>query len=438
MIGAVSLLIIIIGGCLAISNPVIFVLYYGLTASSTDAYGIASFLSTGFSQYCFVMQLLLILALFVSVYNNRFLDKKLFVTVASCFLLCLWMAFVIFQKSFSTEMFYIGTLNVWLEQMSPIYLIILMLNRERTDIKKLFKVYVVIHVLLAFMVIYLPMAGINALEVIKSSNYLNDTTQLYDAGVAGISNFMQLFSNKYAFNQVAHFHNSNDTGFFGGVGIVVGMSSFVNSENKKHKVLWGILIFCAVSLWFNSGMKGPIVGIAAGFVLYWYVKRKDTLGSFFKFWVLLLVVLMAAFGSDLLNTLFESIFSSTSTLGQSIQSRVLKREAGLKFILENPLWGSAASFEGLLSRKIDPHELPLRFAVLFGIPAGIMSFVLYYIVPISTFIKKVKNGLVERYKCVLLMICIAVSLTNNYTDIVLFFFSFFVACFYEEKESISS
>lgn len=77
-----------------------------------------------------------------------------------------------FQKSFSTEMFYIGTLNVWIEQMSPIYLIILMLNRKRTDIKRLFELYVVIHVLLAFMVIYLPLAGVNIFSVIKSSNYL--------------------------------------------------------------------------------------------------------------------------------------------------------------------------------------------------------------------------------------------------------------------------
>lgn len=438
MIGVVSLLIIIIGGCLAISNPAIFVLYYGLTASSTDAYGIASFLSTGFGQYSFVMQLFLILALFVSVYNNRFLDKKLFIMVASYLLLCLWMAVVIFQKSFSTEMFYIGTLNVWLEQMSPIYLIILMLNRKRTDIKKLLEIYVGIHVLLAFMVIYLPIVGIKVLDVIKSSNYLNDTTQLYDAGVAGFSNFLKLFSDKYAFNQVAHFHNSNDTGFFGGVGIIVGISNFFNDKKIKNKVFWAFLAFFALSLWFNSGMKGPIVGIAAGLILFWYVKNKDTLGLFFKFMVLLLLVLMAAFGSDLLNSLFNNFFGGTSTFGQSIQSRVLKREAGLKFILENPLWGSAASFEGLLSRKIDPHELPLRFAVLFGISAGIMSFILYYIVPISSFINKVKNGLVGRYQCILLMICIAVSLTNNYTDIVLFFFTLFVACFYEEKESIGS
>lgn len=433
MIGAISLLVIVIGGCLAISNPAIFVLYYGITASSTDAYGIASFLSTGFGQYSFVMQLLLILAFLVSIYNSRFMEKKLFITVGSYFLMCLWMAIVIFQKSFSTEMFYIGTLNVWIEQMSPIYLIILMLNRKRTDIKRLFELYVVIHVLFAFMVIYLPLAGVNIFSVIKSSNYLNDNTSLYDAGVAGFSNFTQLFSDKYAFNQLAYFHNSNDTGFFGGVGIVVGMLNFVNSENKKHKVLWGILIFCAIALWFNSGMKGPIVGIAAGLVLFWYINKKDTLSFFFKIWILLFLILMALYGSDLINVIFENIFSRTSTLGNSILTRVQKREAGYKFILENPIWGSGASFDGLLSRKIDPHELPLRFAVLFGIPAGFMSLVLYYLVPISSFVNKVKNSLAGKYQCVLLMICIAVSLTNNYTDVVLFFFTLYVACFDEEK-----
>ena len=433
MIGAISLLVIAMGGWLAISNPAIFVLYYGLTASSTDAYGIASFLSTGFGQYSFVMQLLLILALIMSIYNSRFIEKRLFVMTTSYFLMCLWMAVVIFQKSFTTEMFYIGTLIVWLEQMSPIYLIILMLNSKRTDIKRLFELYVVIHVLLAFFVIYLPLAGINVMNVIKSSNYLNDNTSLYDAGIAGFSNFTQMFLNKYVFNQLAYFHNSNDTGFFGGVGIAVGMANFINNKNGKRKIFWGILTFCAISLWLNSGMKGPIVGIAAGLILFWYVARKDTLGSFLKFLTLLLLFFLVAFGSDFMNVLFGSIFNKAGILGNSVLSRVQKREAGYKFILENPVWGSGASFEGLLSRRIDPHELPLRFAVLFGIPAGILSVVLYYIIPIFSFANKVKRGMVGRYQCVLLMICVAVSLTNNYTDIVLFFFALYVACFNEEK-----
>lgn len=438
MIGAVSLFVIAIGGCLAISNPAVFVLYYGLTASSTDAYGIASFLSTGFGQYRFVMQILLIAALCVSVYNNRFMEKRMFVTVTAYFAICIWIAVVIFQKSFSTEMFYIGTLNVWLEQMSPIYLIILMLNRKRADIKRLFELYVVIHVVLAFSVIYLPLIGINVLNIIKSSNYLNDTTSLYDADVANLSNFMQLFSNKYAFNQLAYFHNSNDTGFFGGVGLVVGFSNFMRSSNRKNKFLWGCMTLGAVSLWFNSGMKGPIVGIVAGLILYWYAERQNTLTSFLKVLFLLLLILMAFYGSDFVNALLESMFSRTTTLGNSILSRIQKREAGYRFILENPIWGSGASFEGLLSRKIDPHELPLRFAVLFGIPAGLMSLLLYYIVPVASFVKKVKTRTVTRYQCVLFMICMAVSLTNNYTDIVLFFFILYEACFDDWADGISS
>lgn len=433
MIGAISLLVIAIGGWLAISNPAIFVLYYGLTASSTDAYGITSFLSTGFRQYSFVMQILLVSALIISIYNNRFVEKRLFVMITGYFLMCLWIAIVIFQKLFSTEMFYIGTLNVWLEQMSPIYLIILMLNSKRTDIKRLFEIYVVIHVLLAFFVIYLPLAGINVMNVIKSSNYLNDNTSLYDAEIANFSNFTHVFLNKYVFNQLAYFHNSNDTGFFGGIGIVVGMANFMNRKNGKRKIFWGVLTFCAISLWFNSGMKGPIIGIVAGLILFWYVGRKDTLSSFLKFMTLLLLAFLAFFGSDLINILFESIFDKATTLGNSIFTRVQKREAGYKFILENPICGSGATFEGLLSRRIDPHELPLRFAVLFGIPAGILSVVLYYVVPIFLFVDKVKRGGIGWYRCVLLMICVAVSLTNNYTDVVLFFFTLYVACFNEEE-----
>lgn len=61
-----------------------------------------------------------------------------------------------------------------------------------------------------------------------------------------------------------------------------------------------------------------------------------------------------------------------------------------------------------------------------------MSLVLYYLVPISSFVNKVKNSLAGKYQCVLLMICIAVSLTNNYTDVVLFFFALYVACFDEK------
>ncbi len=429
MIGIFSLVIIVVGGLLAIANPAIFVVFYGLTASSTDAYGISSLLSSGFGQYSFVMQLLLIVALLISVYNNRFIEKKLFTLVTSYFLICLWIAVVLFQKSFSSDMFYIGTLNVWLEQISPIYLMILLLNRERVDIRKLFDVYVTVHVILAFLVIYLPLVGVGALNAIKSINYLKDTTSVYDSGIAGLGNFTQLFSNKYVFNQLAYFHNSNDTGFFGGVGAVVGISYLLENKNKGSKVFWGIITACSVLLWFNSGMKGPVVGMAAGLILYWYVKKKNALGVLIRPLVIVALFCIVFFGTDFINIILEGVFNKTTSLGNSIQTRILKREAGFRFILNNPIWGSGASFEGLLSNKIDPHELPLRFAVLFGIPAGLLSIILYYVIPIIAFRHRIRNESVTAYNCVLLMIFFAVTLTNNYTDIVLALFVLYEACF---------
>ena len=436
MISILSLLVIMVGGFLAISNPAIFVLFYGLTASSTDAYGISNFLSSGFGQYSFIMQLFLVIALLVSVYNNRFIEKKLFALVTIYFFMCLWIAIVLFQKSFTSDMFYIGTLNVWLEQMSPIYLIILLLNRKQVDIRKLFIIYVSVHVVLAFLVIYLPLAGVKALNVIKSINYLNDTTSIYDSGVASINNFTQLFSNKYVFNQLAYFHNSNDTGFFGGVGAVVGIINFFNGKNKRSKVLWGALTVCAVLLWFNSGMKGSVVGIVAGLILYWYIKKKNTLGVLIRIWVIIVLFCLIFFGSDFVNIVIEGLFNKATSLGNSLQTRILKREAGFKFIFNNPIWGSGASFDGLLSNKIDPHELPLRFAVLFGIPAGILSLVLYYVIPIIFFRKKIHNESVTELNCILLMIFFAVTLTNNYTDIVLAMFVLYEACFTTGSETV--
>ncbi len=436
MLGIFSLFIIVVGGLLAIMNPALFVVFYGSTASSTDAYGISRFLSSGFGQYSFVMQLLLIIALLVSVYYNRIIEKKLFALITSYFLICLWIAVVIFQKSLSSDMFYIGTLCIWLEQMSPIYLMILLLNRERVDVRKLFSIYVTVHVILAFLTIYLPLVGVETLNAIKSINYVNDTTQGYDNEIARLNNFTQIFSNKYIFNQLAHFHNSNDTGFFGGVGAVVGILNLFEDKNKENKVFWGIITACSVVLWFNSGMKGPVVGIAAGLLLYLYVKKKKALGVLIGLLVIVALFCIVFSGTDFINTILEGIFNRTTSLGNSIQTRILRREAGIRFILNNPVWGNGASFEGLISNKIDPHELPLRFAVLFGIPAGVLSIVLYYVIPIIAFWQRVHNKSVTAYNCIFLMIFFAVTLTNNYTDIILVQFVLYEACFATDSKNM--
>ena len=66
---------------------------------------------------------------------------------------------------------------------------------------------------------------------------------------------------------------------------------------------------------------------------------------------------------------------------------------------------------------IDPHILPLKILVLYGIFAAILSFLLIFYISYRK-IKKAK--FLTFYGIGLIMIAIFSALTNNYTSVVLF------------------
>lgn len=426
--------VILFGGILVVANPVGFLVLFGLTASVTDAYGVSMYLSTGVVYFRFVMQILLIVTLVISIIKNRIQPVDRVKEIVICFLLCFWMTLTLFQRSFLEEMFLFGSICSIIEQLSPIYLMILLLNCKRISIKKFIKIYIVLQVAFAFLIIYLPLMGFHGLDVFKSINYLPDANKLYDTGVAQISNFLELFTNKYAFNQLAHFHNSNDTGFFGAAGILLGGYSAYYERNVRKRIAWIALVVCSVALWFNSGMKGPIFGLIAGIMLMWYVKRNTTMKTIVKFGIAIVVVLLVVEGDTIWQILMETLFN-LNTFSQSFQSRAINRINGLNYITENPLWGSGGTYSGLLEKHIDPHELPLRMSMLFGIAGGILTLLGVYALPVKSFIQKIKSKNVTFFACATLMMIIAVSLTNNYTNIVLFYFLLFISCFDDENYS---
>lgn len=426
--------VILFGGILVVANPVGFLVLFGLTASVTDAYGVSMYLSTGIVYFRFVMQILLMITLVISIIKNRVqpVDRAKEITI--CFLLCFWMAVTLLQRSFFEEMFLFGSICSIFEQLSPIYLMIILLNCKRVSIKKYIKIYIVLQVAFAFMIIYLPLIGVHSLDVFKSINYLPDANKLYDTGVAQISNFLELFTNKYAFNQLAHFHNSNDTGFFGAVGILLGGYSTYHERNVRKRIAWIALVVGSVALWFNSGMKGPIFGLIAGIMLMWYFKRNTTLKTIVKLGIAIVAALLVVEGDVIWQVLMDAVFN-LNTFSQSFQSRAINRMNGLNYIAENPLWGSGGTYSGLLEKHIDPHELPLRMSMLFGITGGILTLLAVYVLPVKSFIQKVKSKNVTFFACATLMMIIAVSLTDNYTNIVLFYFLLYISCFDDENYS---
>lgn len=416
------LILFVIGGGIIYYDPVAFLVYYGIFASSTDGYGVRNYLIGSFKPYAAMMSSLLIVALVWSLYRNKFLERKLVSITGISFLLCLWI--IVATCSGVDNRSPLACLS-WLEQMSPIYLIILILNKDRSNIRKWFEIYIAVQTILALGVIYLPEYGINLLQNISSIHYVNDINREFNNQVATIGSALKIFSNKYIFNQLAQFHNANDTGFFGAVSAYVFLYKYLV---KDRKICWLLISAAGGVLWFNSGMKGPILGIAAGVIVSLYLRQTQRVKIASAF--LGIAVFISA--GPFLDTIFEGGFATW--IQSSLVSRALRRQNGLLFIKEHLLFGSGASYNGLLEGYIDPHELPLRMAVLFGVPALIISVILFYIIPIYQIVFGEKRS---SFSWVLYFIVVFVSITNNYTNIVLYFFVFYMAysTFLEENRN---
>ena len=202
----------------------------------------------------------------------------------------------------------------------------------------------------------------------------------------------------------------------------------------RKSIAWIVLVVGSAALWFNSGMKGPIFGLIAGIMLMWYVKRNTTLKTIVKLGIAIVAALLVVEGDAIWQVLMDALFN-LNTFSQSFQSRAINRINGLNYIAENPLWGSGGTYSGLLEKHIDPHELPLRMSMLFGIAGGILTLFGVYVLPVKSFIQKTKSKNVTFFACAALMMIIAVSLTDNYTNIVLFYFLLFISCFDGENHS---
>lgn len=101
----------------------------------------------------------------------------------------------------------------------------------------------------------------------------------------------------------------------------------------------------------------------------------------------------------------------------SYTSRAILRLNGIRYISQNPIFGAGGMLGFLTAKQIDPHELPLRMACLFGIPGSLFTCYLIYVLPVMEFLKTKNKELIA---IVAYSIVVMVSITNNYTDICLF------------------
>ena len=411
-------LILVIGMLLAFFYPPIFILYYGMLGSMYDARGIAGYFSNYLNSYAPIMNGLLYICMLISIVNILKKKKRKFnleMLISICFLIIIHISVLLGDFIFIRD----GNILYHLIDASCLYgpsifIIWYSYNSELKKYKKYFQWYVILQLTLSFLIIYGSSIHINSFSIFNSGYYGVEAAEYYldSSRIARLSNFYQIFMKKGYFLQAAQFHNSNPLGFYCGVGIIILISEFIiKKRNFFLKII--SLFFCGVIflLWCNSVMRGVIYAMITTLAIIFFFKKK------YKVIKIMIVSLIIFLGIEIMN--YNSIFSYFLGKGTdvSVQSRIYGIEKGIEFALNNFFIGNGGGVGELSAMDIDPHILPLKILVLYGIFAAILSFLLIFYISYRK-IKKAK--FLTFYGIGLIMIAIFSALTNNYTSVVLF------------------
>lgn len=417
----------VIGFLLILKNRRIeFCVFWFIVASATDSSGVVNFIDTNFGLYTAIMNIELILCTFLSLkYYLKHCNKKYnswigLIIVISCFAI---ISFLVV----GVEGFLIHRILDILCSSVPFCLIIFLCNERKYTEKKfysLFELFVYFQIILCFSITYFPTIGFNILDFIKASNYVSDG-YIYNRNLFHLKDLLQALTTKYVFNGLGHFHNANDMGFYGVVGIVVALEAFRSGKNAYRRVVDVIVIILSIMLWGNSGMRGPVIGVAIGLIAYTVMTNRKTK-------IPLIILLIIGCGFLVYSEIGYSIarYFITDASNISVTSRYILRRNGLKYIVANPVFGAGGNISALVAQSIDPHELPLRMACLYGIPTAILFTILLYIKPGLLILRKKKDILTMIFLGIIGM----VTLTNNYTDFGLFQFMVAVIIIKANKE----
>ena len=257
-----AVILIILASYFALFDPIKFLFLYGATAAYNEARGIEGFLSSGYIPYTLFMQFLLFFV-FLRCLSRKF---KIFKNERIMLVCCVAdIILVIISCLLGGHIF---SFPIYLAQNCPIYLIILFSYRDKVNILSFLIKLVTFHIILAFLIIYLPTFGVNILEPLQGNKYIDSPYAM--GSPATLTNFYRVFSYKYQFNLSAQFHNPNDTSFFGVVGIVIYFSLF----KKYKKQRWLILMLISATLWINGGSRGAMLGFVMG-ILASFIMSKN-------------------------------------------------------------------------------------------------------------------------------------------------------------------
>lgn len=417
----IVLIIYMISLYLSLFKPSYFLIVFGVLGSVYDGYGIGAYINGIIPVHYILFYTLLYISLISSfIYYIKNHEKK----YNSILMLYLLFSITVIMSIIIYSLIDIrGTQSFSALIMDSMYktadftfivAVILLLNHDRFNILKTLKYYVFVQITIAALVIYLPNIGIMILENINGLKHQGTLVYSSQYG-ATISNFFKVFSNKYYFNKFAHFHNSNDTGFFFGTALFLTICQVVDGNKIWRNIVISAILFV---MWANSGMRAPIVAIIFSIFIY-YLVSKFNVEKLFIFLFTSSVIIIPFILSDSFEVFLSFITGSKTTSVSPTEGRLDYIYKSFDFLKERYFIGFGTDLIRLSSNGITPHLLPLRIATMSGVFAGILSFFIVYLQPLYLIIKKKKF---DFFSIGVYFILFFVSVTNNYTNIVLFNF----------------
>lgn len=405
---------------LCYKKPILVAVLWGTLASGSDAAGLSGFLAQTLPQYALVQNLILILAVcFVVARSSRRSFTSFRVGLAFAFLLIGWMVLSISVNYAEKGINFIANASFPLVDFGPLLLIIWLLDDSPRETKmKLLFGFVYFQAILAFLIVYLPTLNVTVLGAFSATHYISDGG-LYGEPIRTMADATIALANKYAFTVCGQFHNANDLGFYAIASIY--MSAFIFPRIRSVLLKIGLTAFCLVALllWLNSGIRGPMIALLFIIVFALAIRKNKSRYFVLSLVALILLVIVGFGGAD---RFLDYILVDSSNV--SVVIREQQRQLGADFIAQHPLFGNGGMVDDLVNSNANPHELPLRMAALFGIPAGLFISVILF-APIPRMVSAVKNrSKIGLFGCGLILIVYSVAFTNNYTCIALFWFMF--------------
>ena len=418
---SIILIILIVGTafCLALTRPYYYIVLYCLLGSSYDSLGIVNYFNGIIKYYSFFMQTILLIALLRALIHFYY-RKKIKVEKQLIIYLVLFNIGILL----STVLYGIveaGKYNIVLQSIynlasfSGTIAIIWISYNDNPVLKHIFKRLIVVQAIIAILIIYLPSIGINWLEFINGKNYLNSDE--YNYKVVTPFNVKELLKNKYYFNKTAQFHNANAVGFYGGTLAFIFICDLY--KLKKNLILSSLGgIGMGIILWLHNGMRGIIIGIFLA-VIYNIIAKKKIAKKIVYIYLMGGVVLAAFIFIPIVKDIASYIVVRKDST--AVQGRLDLLVNAVSFLKSNFWLGNGGLIGNLIAEDIDPHQLPVRISVLFGVPMGIIITFIIYVTPIVYYIKANKVSL---YSLGFVLILWMISITNNYTCVVLFWLCF--------------